>query len=514
MNRAIQAEFAPGSTFKPIVALAGLETGVIDDKTDFHCAGGASFYGHYFACHLKRGHGDISLHRAIAQSCDVFFYNVGNRLGIDRIAQYAEMAGLGSQTGIDLPSERESTMPSTRWKLRNYRQKWYAGETISVAIGQGAVTVSPLELATAIGGISLGGKWMKPHMLRGAKPSLIRQVQFRQENVHDVIDGMYAVVNEGGTGRFAALPNVRVCGKTGSAQLASNQFLKGSKLGQTMRDNGWFVAFAPEEAPEIVVVALYENGEHGDRAAWVVRDVMKAYFDKKTPVQGPAAAYPCRPASAAAAVRGSGGALDGEEHPVIHRILRGIDWYLLTLTLIVSALGILQIYSATHGTKWQDAWWKQIVFVTAGLALMWLMSQIDYHALVTHVFPLYGATVGLLLVTLLVGSRIFGSTRWIGIAGFTFQVFGVRENCDRPAGGPLFLRYAAGTGSRLAGPGQNRRAGRRTNAAGDEAARSWHFADLPAHPGLRHPDGGNALEVYRDHCPGIISVRPHRLSFS
>src|SRR6185437_10455093 len=128
------------------------------------------------------------------------------------------------------------------------------------------------------------------------------------------------------------------------------------------------------------------------------------------------------PASAAAAVRNSSGALDGEEHSVIHRILRGIDWYLLTLTLIVSALGILQIYSATHGTKWQDAWWKQIVFVTAGLALMWVMSQIDYHALVSHVFPLYGATVALLLVTLLVGSRIFGSTRWIGIAGFTFQV--------------------------------------------------------------------------------------------
>jgi penicillin-binding protein 2 len=281
MNRAIQAEFAPGSTFKPLMALAGLETGVIDDKTAFHCSGGASFYGHYFACHLKRGHGEISLHNAIAQSCDVFFYNVGNRLGIDRIAQYAEMAGLGSKTGIDLPNERESTMPSTRWKMRNYRQKWYAGETISVAIGQGAVTVSPLELATAIGGLSLGGRWMKPHLLRSAKPVTIRQAQFQQANVNDVISGMYAVVNEGGTGRFAALPNVRVCGKTGSAQLASNQILKGTKLGQSMKDNGWFVGFAPQEAPEIVVVALFENGEHGDRASWIVRDVLKAYFDKK-----------------------------------------------------------------------------------------------------------------------------------------------------------------------------------------------------------------------------------------
>jgi penicillin-binding protein 2 len=281
MNRAIQAEFAPGSTFKPIMALAGLETGTIDDKTQFHCPGGASFYGHYFACHLKHGHGDISLHRAIAQSCDVFFYNVGNRLGIDRIAHYAEMAGFGSRTGIDLPNERESTMPSTRWKMRNYRQKWYAGETISVAIGQGAITVSPLELATAIGGLSLGGRWMRPHMLKDGKTKVLRQVSFQPENIQDVISGMYGVVNEGGTGRFAALPNVKVCGKTGSAQLASNELLKGTKLGQTLKDNGWFVGFAPEDAPEIVVVALYENGEHGDRASWIVRDVLKAYFDKK-----------------------------------------------------------------------------------------------------------------------------------------------------------------------------------------------------------------------------------------
>ena len=187
MNRAIQAEFAPGSTFKPLVALAGLESGVIDDKTEFHCPGGASFYGHYFACHLKRGHGNISLHRAIAQSCDVFFYNVGNKLGIDRLAKYAEMAGLGSRTGIDLPNERESTMPSTRWKLRNYRQKWYAGETISVAIGQGAVTVSPLELAAAIGGLGVRGRWMRPHMVKAAHPVLIRQGQPNPDNVEQVI---------------------------------------------------------------------------------------------------------------------------------------------------------------------------------------------------------------------------------------------------------------------------------------------------------------------------------------
>lgn len=284
MNRAIQAEFAPGSTFKPFVALAALETGVIDGKTEFHCPGGASFYGHYFACWRQKqgGHGNISLHRAIAQSCDVFFYNVANRLGIDRLAHYADMAGFGHKTGIDLPNERESTIPSTKWKLRMFRQKWYAGETISVGIGQGAVTSSPLELAAAEGGLAIGGKWYKPHLVKTAAPKLLRAGNFNPDNVNEIISGMYGVVNEGGTGRAAQLPNIKVCGKTGTAQLASNQLLKGTKLGQTMKDNAWFIGYAPEEAPEIVVVALFENGEHGDRAAPIVRDVLKAYFDKKT----------------------------------------------------------------------------------------------------------------------------------------------------------------------------------------------------------------------------------------
>jgi penicillin-binding protein 2 len=290
MNRVTQAELAPGSTFKPIMGLAGLETGVIDDKTDFHCPGGASFYGHYFACHLKGGHGDITLHRAIAQSCDVFFYNVGNKLGIDRIAKYAEMAGFGSKTGIDLPNERESTMPSTHWKMRNFRQKWYAGETISVAIGQGAVTVSPLQLASAIGGLSLGGRWIRPHMVKGASPVLIRQAHFSPENVDDVMSGMDAVVNENGTGRAAALPGIDVAGKTGTAQLAATQLVKNGK--KTLQNNAWFVGFAPRSAPEIVVVALFENGVESYNAVPIVRDVLKAYFDKKERLakgQGPLA---------------------------------------------------------------------------------------------------------------------------------------------------------------------------------------------------------------------------------
>ncbi len=282
LNRAIQGQLAPGSTFKPIMAIAGLEQGVVDDKTDYFCPGGASFYGHYFACHLKGGHGTIALHRAIAQSCDVYFYNVGNRLGIDNIAKYADMAGVGRKTGIDLPNETQGTMPSTKWKLRLSRQKWYAGETISVSIGQGAVTVSPLQIVSALGGLGAGGVWYKPHLVRADAPVLLRKGNFNPNNLNEVISGMSAVVNEGGTGRAAALPGIRVAGKTGTAQVASSDRTKGAKLRSAMANNAWFVAFAPMENPEIAVVALFENGEESYNAVPIVRDVLKAYFDKKT----------------------------------------------------------------------------------------------------------------------------------------------------------------------------------------------------------------------------------------
>lgn len=281
LNRAIQAQLPPGSTFKPIMAIAGLESGVVDDETEFHCPGGASFYGHYFACHLKHGHGTISLHRAISQSCDVYFYNVGNRLGIDRIARYAELAGIGHKTGIDLPNETQGTMPSTKWKLRLSRQKWYAGETISVAIGQGAVTVSPLQIAAALSGLGVGGRWYKPHLVRDQAPVLMREGNFNPDNLKQVISGMYGVVNEGGTGRAAYLPDVKVCGKTGTAQVAASALTKGAKMRSSLANNVWFVGFAPMDKPEIAVVALFENGEESYNAVPIVRDVLKAYFDKK-----------------------------------------------------------------------------------------------------------------------------------------------------------------------------------------------------------------------------------------
>jgi penicillin-binding protein 2 len=280
LNRAIQAQLAPGSTFKPLMALAGLETGSISDSFTVHCGGGASFYGGYHGCWLKGGHGAVSLHKGIVQSCDVFFYNVGDRMGIDKIALYAEQAGFGQKTGIDLPHEAEGLVPSTQWKIRTYRQKWYPGETISVAIGQGALIVTPLQLARAIGGIALGGVWYKPHLVKKEKLDPPHRRALSPDNVHKVVDGMWGVVNEGGTGARARMPGIELCGKTGTAQIASNKFLKSAK-GRGIKDNAWFVGFAPRENPEIVVVALFESGNHGQMAASIVKDVVKAYYDKK-----------------------------------------------------------------------------------------------------------------------------------------------------------------------------------------------------------------------------------------
>ncbi len=288
LNRAIQAQLAPGSTFKPFIAMAALDSGAIDESFTAHCSGGASYYGRYFKCHAAKGHGSVDLHRGIVQSCDVFFYNLGNRLSIDKIAEWAETAGFGQRTGIDLPGELEGVVPSTRWKIRNYRQKWYAGETISVAIGQGALTVTPMQLVHAIGGLAMGGVWYKPHLVHDpSHQAPPRRVEINLDHAARVIDGLYGVVNEGGTGARSRLPGIEFCGKTGSAQRVSNEFLKAHRLKSPaseddFKDNAWFVGFAPRQDPEIAVVALFEGGEHGPEAAPIVRDVIKSYFDKKS----------------------------------------------------------------------------------------------------------------------------------------------------------------------------------------------------------------------------------------
>jgi penicillin-binding protein 2 len=313
LNRAIQAQWAPGSTFKPIVALAGLESGSITEDTAFNCPGGASFFGHYYKCWGT--HGTVSLHRGMAQSCDSYFYNVGNKTGIENIAFYATQAGLGAKSGIDLPNEAAGTVPSEEWKLRTFRQKWFAGETISVAIGQGALTVTPLQIARAIGGLAAGGVWHVPHLLLSAtKTEQPHEWAVGEDHIHNIVYGTYGVVNEGGTGGRARIPGIDVCGKTGSSQVASADYEKTHK---DVKDNAWFVGFAPCYKPEIVVAVLWENvGVHGQFAAPTARDVMKAYFDKKQRLaEAEAAKQKTNPAAGLVAALTPAGAPTGEAKP-------------------------------------------------------------------------------------------------------------------------------------------------------------------------------------------------------
>lgn len=285
-HRAIQAALAPGSTFKPIVALAGLEEGVIGPGFTARCTGSYQVAERTFHCHARGGHGIVGLQYGMAQSCDVFFYTVGSMLGITKLHKWGDMAGFGRKTGIDLPNEEGGVLPSIDWKLKRLREGWRQGDTVNAAIGQGFVSVTPLQLAHGIGGIATGGVWTQPHLVKGAtniagrdsRPPVKANVNL--DNVGKVIEAMYGVVRNG-TAREAWLPNTEVCGKTGTAQLVSNETIQRRGLKGLVKDNAWFVAFAPRANAEIVVAALFEAGEHGASASIMVRDVIKAYFDKK-----------------------------------------------------------------------------------------------------------------------------------------------------------------------------------------------------------------------------------------
>ncbi len=285
LNRAIQGQLAPGSVFKIVMAVAMLEDHVPPESFTAYCPGYATFYGRQFKCWVygKSSHGLVDLHKAIMESCDIFFYNVGQRLGIDRIAYYAKKLGLGQKTGVDLPSEESGLVPSEEWVERVYHRRWYPGETISVAIGQGAVTATPLQLAHTIGGIAMGGAFMQPHLLKGAQNVAEQKVNISESTVEKVTDAMYDVVNgAGGTAQAIKLPGIDFSGKSGTAQII-NYDLR-SRLGKAkqFKDNSWFVGYAPRRNPEIVVSVLVQAGGHGSEAAGpVVRDVIKAYYEKK-----------------------------------------------------------------------------------------------------------------------------------------------------------------------------------------------------------------------------------------
>jgi len=293
-DRAIQGRYSPGSTFKMAVALAGLEEGIITPDFHAYCPGHAVFYGRDFKCwrYKRGGHGSIDLRHAIEQSCDVYFYTVGNMVGVDRINKWATRLGLGVKSGIDLPNELLGLVPSTQWKREKMHEKWYAGETISVAIGQGQVSVTPVSMAVYMATLANGGTRVTPHLLQAVDdgsgwkavpaPPPQSKIDVDPEKLQAIRDGLWMVVNQGGTGGAARLPGRDVSGKTGTAQMISNQGKAAAgKTDKDLRDHGWFVFFAPRDNPEIAGVVFLEHGVHGGNAALVARHVLDTFFAAK-----------------------------------------------------------------------------------------------------------------------------------------------------------------------------------------------------------------------------------------
>lgn len=312
-NRALQGRYAPGSTFKVVLAVAALEEGVVEPDDRLVCRGGAVFHGRFFACHAA--HGSVDLPRALARSCNTYFYRLGQRLGIDAIHEWATALGLGRLTGIDLPHEAPGLIPSREWKRAARGERWYAGETISVAIGQGQVAVTPLSMAVMMSAVANGGRVFTPRLQRGAfgggtapagvefpAPSVVR---LRPETVAAVRRGLWLAVNGAGTARRARLPGRDVIGKTGTAQVVSLSGRRAAegRSGRDLRDHGWFVFAAPRDEPRIAGAVFAEHGEHGYLAAPVARHVLATFFAREEDRPLPPSPPPADPPPAAAAAR-------------------------------------------------------------------------------------------------------------------------------------------------------------------------------------------------------------------
>jgi penicillin-binding protein 2 len=285
MNRVIQGLYAPGSTFKVAAAVAALEEGVVTPSTSVYCPGYYAVYGTVFRCARAGGHGVVSLQRAIALSCNVFFYQVGVKLEITRLARWAKRLGLGSATGVDLPYEAAGLMPDPEWKLRVQKMPWYAGETVSVAIGQGQVTATPLQLARLAAVIANGGRLVRPHLVKsiGGVPvpwTPPGDAGLKPETVRLVREGMRGVVAEG-TGWRARLASLEVAGKTGSAQVVGHARLARDPKSPKLLPHGWFICFAPADEPRIAMAVLIEHGgSGGESAAPVAREILARYFGR------------------------------------------------------------------------------------------------------------------------------------------------------------------------------------------------------------------------------------------
>ena len=290
-NRAIRGLYAPGSIFKLVMALAGLEAKVVSPWTTFFCSGTTVIYGHPFACWYQPGHGAMNLEKAIQHSCNIYFYNLGKLLGIERIAAYARQCGLGQLTGIDLPGEKRGLVPDPEWKKQNRGAPWYPGETISVSIGQGPLLVTPLQVAVLTSMIARRGQRIIPHLFLKVEkregtsqyyspPSEEEKPGLKDKKVFErIISGMWKSVNAGGTGQGARLEGYDICGKTGSTQVISRD--TADKMKKKIKTHSWFTGFASRHDPRVVVTVIVEfGGMGGQTAAPIARQLFELYRRK------------------------------------------------------------------------------------------------------------------------------------------------------------------------------------------------------------------------------------------
>jgi len=292
-NRATQGQYPPGSTFKIVTAAAALEEGAVTPFTRIFCGGGYHFANRTYRCWKKGGHGTVDLHRALVESCDVYFYQVGQRLGVDTIADYAHRLGMGSATGIALDHEKPGLIPTSEWKRARFGEPWFSGETLSVSIGQGYVLGTPLQMASVVATVANGGTRYRPHFVKrieNAAGELVEEIQpevlghanLRKSTLLQIREALRDVVNaSNGTGKKARLPTIEVGGKTGTSQVFKmGKQTKTHHLARHLRDHAWFVAFAPVEEPEIAISVLIEHagGGGGAMAAPIAHDVADFYF--------------------------------------------------------------------------------------------------------------------------------------------------------------------------------------------------------------------------------------------
>ena len=306
-NRAIQGRYSPGSTFKIVVATAALEEGIVTSDHQIFCPGGATFFGRFYKCSAKQGHGWIDMRHALEKSCNVYFYTLGNMLGVDRMHKWADRLGLAGKSGIDLPNEVESIVPSTEWKRQRSREKWYAGDTISVAIGQGQLSVTPMSLAVMIASVANGGVRVVPRLVKAfddghgwqslAPPvSPVPSFLLKPETISAVHDGLWMAVNAAGTAGRGRVAGRDVAGKTGTAQVISNQGKERARgTEKDLRDHGWFVFFTPRDNPEIAGVVFAEHAEHGYEGATIARHIIETYYALKDHQPLPVFAPPAPP---------------------------------------------------------------------------------------------------------------------------------------------------------------------------------------------------------------------------